>query len=65
MKFIMKFIANIAIDYIPVLIIVIAGAFYVKFFPEHWGKLLLITIVVVFVLSVKVFNKIQFKSKRK
>ncbi|RQM36858.1 hypothetical protein EB241_17990 [Erwinia psidii] len=65
MKFIIKFILNIAIDYIPVLLVIVAGTFYVVFFPEYWGRLLLITIAVVFVLSVKVFNKIQFKSKIK
>ncbi|RRZ88540.1 hypothetical protein EGK14_17720 [Erwinia sp. 198] len=65
MKFITKFILNIAIDYAPVLLVIIAGVFYVVFFPDYWGRLLLITIGVIFVLSVKVFSKIQFKSKRK
>jgi len=65
LNFLTKFILNIAIDYVPVLLVIVAGVFYVVFFPDYWGRLLLITIVVIFVLSVKVFNKIQFKSKRK
>lgn len=65
MNFLTKFILNIAIDYVPVLLVIVAGVFYVVFFPDYWGRLLLITIAVIFVLSVKVFNKIQFKSKRK
>ncbi len=65
MKFLTKFILNVAIDYVPVLLVIVAGVFYVVFFPDYWGRLLLITIAVIFVLSVKVFNKIQFKSKGK
>ncbi len=65
MSFLTKFILNIAIDYAPVLLVIISGVFYVVFFPDYWGRLLLITIAVIFVLSVKVFNKIQFRSKRK
>lgn len=65
MNFLKKFILNIAIDYVPVLLVIVAGVFYVVFFPDYWGRILLITIAVIFVLSVKVFNKIQFKSKRK
>lgn len=65
MKFLTKFILNVAIDYVPVLLVIVAGVFYVVFFPDYWGRLLLITIAVIFVLSVKFFNKIQFKSKRK
>lgn len=65
MKFLTKFILNVAIDYVPVLLVIVAGVFYVVFFPDYWGRLLLITIAVIFLLSVKVFNKIQFKSKRK
>ncbi len=65
MNFITKSILNITLDYIPVLLVMVAGALYAVYFPNYWGRLLLITIVAVFILSVKVFNKIQFESKRK
>ena len=65
MKFLTKFILNIILDYIPALLVMVAGALYAVYFPNYWGGLLLITIVAVFILSVKVFSKIQFESKRK
>lgn len=65
MNFLTKFIINVAIDYMPVLLVAISGVFCVVFFPDYWGRLLLLTIAVMFVLSVKLFNKTEFRSKRK
>lgn len=65
MNFSTKFIINVAIDYVPVLLVIISGVFCVVFFPDYWGRLLLLTIAVILVLSVRVFNKTEFRSKRK
>ncbi len=65
MRFIKKFLLDIAFDYVPFILLLILAVIYIRFFPEYWGRLMLITIPTVFYFSVKFFIKIETKLKSK
>lgn len=45
---------NILFLTLPFIVIVLLAAFYLEFFPNHFGKLTLVTIVIVFFVSCKI-----------
>lgn len=56
MKFLKFFLGGILMEIIPIVIIIAMAIFYVTFTPDHWGKLTLLTIIIVAWLSRK-FNQ--------
>lgn len=49
-----RILYNILFSTIPFIIIVVLAAFYLEFIPNHFGKLTLVTIVIVFFVSCKI-----------
>lgn len=49
-----KILYNILFSTIPFIVIVLLAAFYLEFIPNHFGKLTLVTIVIVFFVSCKI-----------
>ncbi len=45
---------NILFLTLPFIVIVLLAAFYLEFFPNHFDKLTLVTIVIVFFVSCKI-----------
>ncbi|CNJ94106.1 Uncharacterised protein [Yersinia mollaretii] len=48
-----KILCNILFSTIPFVVIIICSICYLIFFPDHFGKLTLATIVIVFLVSCK------------
>ncbi|CNG05245.1 Uncharacterised protein [Yersinia enterocolitica] len=49
-----RILYNILFSTIPFIIIVVLAALYLEFIPNHFGKLTLVTIVIVFFVSCKI-----------
>ncbi len=45
---------NVLFSTVPFIVIVLFSVFYLEFFPNHFGKLTLLTIVIVFFVSCKI-----------
>jgi hypothetical protein len=49
-----RILYNILFSTIPFIVIVLFAVFYLEFIPNHFGKLTLVTIVIVFFVSCKI-----------
>ncbi|CNH43550.1 Uncharacterised protein [Yersinia thracica] len=45
---------NVLFSTIPFVVVILLSVFYLEFFPNHFGKLTLVTIVIVFFVSCKI-----------
>ncbi|GLR08667.1 hypothetical protein COO59_11185 [Mixta theicola] len=59
-KFLKKaFLEFILLETIPVIAIVLPGVFFSLYFPDHWGKLMLLSVFFVSYFFIKLFTRMD------
>ncbi|YCH31304.1 hypothetical protein M1D48_04380 [Erwinia sp. D4-22] len=59
-----KFLKKALLEFIlletsPIIVIVLLGIFFSEYFPEHWGKLMLFSILFVCYSFIKLFTRLD------
>ncbi|URQ61504.1 hypothetical protein LQ939_03985 [Pantoea alhagi] len=59
-KFLKKALLEfVLLETVPIIAIILLGIFFSAYFPEHWGKLMLLSIMFVFYFFIKLFTRLD------